>query len=348
MKQDRPKFETHSSNSSSRLNPVLAFVVPCYNEEEALAVTIPAVLEFLDALSQSHQCSAASYAILVDDGSTDGTWEAIIGAKARNPEQIVGIRLATNAGHQYALVAGIDYAAFNADISVSIDADMQHDLNAVPEMISDYRSGAEIVLGIKRRRASDTAIKRWTASRFYKLMQIMGVNIEDQHADFRLMSSFAMRSLGKFPEYHLFLRGFPHLLHNRVTRVYYDVSPRNGGSSKYSIARMLSLAWNGITSFSVVPLRVITIAGAVVFVISAMLALGSVLTRIGGEAVPGWASITAPLYSLGGLLMLSIGIVGEYVGKIFVEVKRRPRYIVDSLMAINSNIDAAQLLPKDD
>ena len=323
------KFNLSVAEIERRSCPRLALVVPCFNEEVVLRTTITELNRRLDALIADSSCASDSYVAFVDDGSKDGTWPIIAAAAASAPNRVVGIRLARNAGHQYALMAGLAYVTDRSDASVSIDADLQDDLDVLEEMVSRYRDGAELVLGIRRSRETDTWFKRTSAGAFYKLLSFMGVDVIEQHADFRLLSSAAMRNLREFPEYHLFLRGFPNLLHNRVDYVHYDRHARAAGYSKYPIAQMLALAWNGITSFSIVPLRLISILGFLVFFVASALVIFALVARGVGEALPGWASITVPLYAMGGMIMLSVGIVGEYVGKTYTEVKHRPRYLVD-------------------
>jgi glycosyltransferase involved in cell wall biosynthesis len=309
--------------------PRVALIVPCYNEEMLVDSTCTTLLLQLDELIAQDLCTQNSYVLFVDDGSSDATWAAVEKLAAAFPRKVRGISLATNSGHQFALIAGIDFAVARSDVSISLDADLQDDPAVIAEMIAAYRSGAEIVLGVRRTRKADTLFKRLSASGYYKLLRFLGVNTVAQHADFRLLSRSAMQNLRKFPEYHLFLRGFPKLLHNRIAIVPYDRAPRLAGNSKYPLLKMLGFAWTGVTSFSVVPLRIISFAGAAVFLISVVLFIYAIAGWLSGSVVPGWASITAPLYALGGMLMLSIGVVGEYVGKVYEEVKRRPRYLVD-------------------
>ena len=309
----------------------IAVVAPCYNEEEVLPISLPRFIALLDDLVASHGCAPDSYVVLVDDGSRDKTWNIIAAAAAEFPGRIQGIRLSKNAGHQYALMAGLTHVTGRCDAAISIDADLQDDLAALPQMIERHRQGAQIVLGVKESRADDSAMKSLTAAMFYKGMRLMGVNLVENHADCRLMSSTTLHNLAQFPEYFIFLRGLQPLLHKNIATVHYHLAPRLAGDSKYPLKKMLSLAWNGITSFSIAPLRVISFTGAIVFLVSLGFALIAFGKALGGETLPGWASITVPLYLLGGLLMLSIGVLGEYVGKIFLEVKKRPRYLIDAI-----------------
>jgi glycosyltransferase involved in cell wall biosynthesis len=315
----------------TRDRPVVAIVAPCYNESEVLPISIPRLVDLLDSLERQHGCSPDSYVVLVDDGSRDNTWDLIASAASAHAGRIRGLRLSRNAGHQYALLAGLDHVTGQCDAAISIDADLQDDLEALPRMVAEFRAGAEIVLGVKESRVIDPALKKLTALIFYKGMKWMGVNLVENHADCRLMSARALENLARFPEYLMFLRGLQPLIHNRIATVRYSISPRLAGESKYPLSKMMALAWNGITSFSVVPLRLISIIGAAVFSISLLLAFYAFWQALAGDTLPGWASITVPLYLLGGMLMLSIGVVGEYVAKIFMEVKQRPRFLVDEV-----------------
>lgn len=309
--------------------------MPCYNEADVLHSTIGALTEKIEALCAAGMCSEDSYLVLVDDGSIDDTWEIIRQAVFGRNGRVVGLSLAINAGHQNAVIAGLDYTTGKSDLAITIDADLQDDLNCLGPMIEEYKKGFELVLGIRKRRSSDTWFKRVTASYFYKGMRALGVDVVDQHADFRLMSSAALHNLKLFPEYHLFLRGLVTRLHSRVAFTYYDRLPRMAGETKYPLRRMLSLAWRGVTSFSIVPLRIISILGFCVFSVSFLMVLLSVIAWATGHAVPGWASTTVPLYTLGGIQMLSLGVVGEYIGKLFEQSKNRPRYIIDRIESGN-------------
>lgn len=309
----------------------LAIVVPCYNEVEVLGTTIPRMLDLLDELKAQHGCSSDSFVLFVDDGSSDDTWLKIETSAKQYGKSIRGLRLACNVGHQGALLAGLDYTTDHCDAAVSIDADLQDDLAAIPSMIIEYRNGAEIVLGVRKEREVDGWFKRTTAISFYKLMKNMGVDLVENHADFRLLSARVLRNLKSFSECNLFLRAFPPLLHKNTATVTYDRLERLAGESKYPLQKMLELAWNGITSFSVFPLRLVTCIGGIVFAGSLVLVIISLIQAARGMTIHGWASITVPLYMLGGLIMLCVGIVGEYIGKIFLEVKRRPRFLIDSV-----------------
>ena len=323
---------TTDSLSASRASPKLAIVAPCYNEAEVLSLSVLKLLKLLDDLINEHGCDSGSFIVLVDDGSSDATWSLIADAARGSGGRLAGIKLSRNAGHQYALMAGLTYVTGLCDAVVSLDVDLQDDLEAMPKMVQQFRQGAELVLGVKESRADDSAGKTYSALMFYKIMRLMGVNLVENHADCRLMSAKALANLAEFPEYFIFLRGLQPLLHKNFVTVKYSLSPRLAGQSKYPLRKMLSLAWNGITSFSIAPLRLISCIGALVFTFSLVLALHALFKAVTGATLPGWASITVPLYLLGGMLMLSIGVVGEYVGKTFLEVKRRPRYLVDEVV----------------
>lgn len=315
----------------------LAIVVPCYNEDKVLGIAIPKLLSLVDDLVAHHGCSPDSFVVLVDDGSRDDTW-ALIAAAAIDtaPGRLRGIRLACNVGHQGALLSGLEYVTDQCDAAVSIDADLQDDLAAIPRMLQEFLQGGEIVLGIRSSREFDTWLKRNTALVFYKLMRLLGVGLVENHADFRLMSAKALRNLSSFRESNLFLRGLPFLLHKEISTVSYQRAERVAGETKYPLSKMLSLAWNGITSFSIVPLRLISIIGTLVFFSSLVMIFYVIIAVLTGKTLMGWASIVLPVYLLGGLIMLSIGVVGEYVGKAFLEVKRRPRFLVDKIVGDSS------------
>ncbi len=310
----------------------IAIVAPCYNEAEVLPTSIPRLVSVISNLVAHHNCSASSYIVLVDDGSKDATWDLIRGAAIKFPDMVRGIRLSRNAGHQNALMAGLSYVTGRCDAAISIDVDLQDDLEALPLMVTELRDGAEIVLGVKESRTSDPLLKRATARAFYKGMKWMGVDLVEDHADCRLMSSQALANLSNFPEHLLFLRGLQPLIHSQIATVRYQIAPRLAGNSKYSLKKMLALGWNGVTSFSIAPLRLISWTGATVFVVSFGFAVVAFWKALAGQTLPGWTSITVPLYLLGGLLMLSIGVVGEYVAKIFLEVKRRPRFLIEQVV----------------
>lgn len=311
---------------------IYALVVPCYNESDVLQTTISRLADLVEDLVLTYGCSEQSFVVLVDDGSEDDTWELITAAVEHHPKRVRGVRLAQNVGHQGALLCGLDYATERCDAAITIDADLQDDLTAIPTMISEFQKGAELVFGVRESREIDSWFKRTTAALFYKLMRWMGADIVENHADFRLMSARSLRNLRKFSEYNMFLRGLSPLLHRKIAIVTYRREQRSAGDTKYPLHKMLALAWNGITSFSVVPLRLISITSGVVFLVSGVMAMYAFVGVAFGNTLPGWASVVIPLYLLGGLLMLSIGVVGEYVGKVLLEVKRRPRFLIDTVL----------------
>lgn len=305
----------------------LALVLPCYNEEEVLPTTMQRLLALKNEMAAEQLIDTSSTITFVDDGSSDKTWQLIEQA-AKEDASIHGIKLARNRGHQNALIAGL--LNVDGDAVISVDADLQDDLNAIRNMIREYAAGAQIVYGIRSARDTDTWFKRWSAESFYRLMRLVGVDIVFNHADYRLMSRAAINALSQFEEVNLFLRGIIPQLGFRTAEVYYARAERFAGESKYPLGKMLSLAWNGLTSFSAGPLRWITLFGMAVSIFS--FAIGSwVLLRslfFGGN-VPGWASTVIPVYFLGGIQLLGIGIIGEYIAKIYLETKRRPRYIIE-------------------
>lgn len=304
-----------------------------------LPITFGTIGDFLQELVDQGLCAPDSYLVFVDDGSKDKTWSLILERSGREPDRFRGLKLASNAGHQNALLSGLYYVTNRCDISVSIDADLQDDLNAIREMIAAYQAGAELVLGVRKSRDTDTSFKRNTAHCFYKTMKWLGVNLVEHHADFRLMSNVALQNLMQYRERNLFLRGLVPILHQDIAFVYYDRLERVAGVSKYPLSKMLMLAWNGVTSFSVKPLRVITAVGLIVFGCSLLLTVYALLGSAVGKVVPGWTSTVVPIYLIGGLNMSAIGILGEYIGKIFIEVKRRPRFVVDRLTAERNAAD---------
>jgi glycosyltransferase involved in cell wall biosynthesis len=307
----------------------LGIVVPCYNEEAVLPETKKRLLDLLMRLTESGKASRNSAIYFVDDGSRDRTWEMIQTFSAQDT-RIHGIKLSRNYGHQNALLAGLFDA--NGDALVTVDADLQDDIDAIETMVQLLRDGYEIVCGVRRSRDTDTLFKRKTAQAYYRLLKWMGVELIHDHADFRLMSRRAVESLRQFPETNLFLRGIIPLLGLPTAQVYYNRSSRYAGGPKYSLRRMLALAMNGITSFSVMPLRLITGLGLLVCLFS----FGMIVWIFWGyfisdTLIPGWASTIIPIYFLGGVQLLSIGILGEYVAKTYMETKRRPRYLIEKV-----------------
>ena len=308
--------------------PVLGIVVPCYNEEAVLPETVSRLTSVLNRLVAERLASPDSFMLLVDDGSRDRTWALIESYRKKN-RYVSGLKLARNAGHQYALLAGLKSAAPRADCVVTIDADLQDDPEAIREFVLCYLQGYDIVYGVRGSRKTDTPFKRLTARAFYRLMRAMGADVEYDHADYRLLSRRALAQLCRFREANLFLRGIVPLLGFRSTRVRYDRRERFAGRSKYPLKKMVAFAWNGITSLSVTPIRLVTAAGFVLFAFSALVGLYAVEQKLGGATVTGWTSLMVSLWFIGGIMLMGIGLIGEYVGKIYIEVKRRPPYIVE-------------------
>ncbi|MGH8614903.1 MAG: glycosyltransferase [Gammaproteobacteria bacterium] len=309
----------------------LAIIVPCYNEQEVLTEAAKRLLTVLSRLLEAAKISPKSKAIFVDDGSKDQTW-SIIEQLCVHDDRISGIKLSRNRGHQSALLAGLFTA--NGDALVTIDADLQDDPEVIERMVDAFLGGADVVYGVRSNRQTDTLFKRVSAQAFYRLMQLLGAESLHNHGDFRLMSRRAVDSLKGFREVNLFLRGLVPLIGFRSEIVYYDRKERLAGETKYPLPKMIALAMTAITSFSVVPLRIITLLGFAVFLLSiAMMAWALGVRLLTDSALPGWASTVLPVYFIGGVQILCIGVIGEYLGKIYAEVKGRPRYIIEK--AIN-------------
>lgn len=308
--------------------PILTIVIPCYNEEEVLPETIKQISIVLKDLKKDSLISEQSAVLLVDDGSSDRTWATIESYHKTTPF-VHGIKLAKNAGHQNALLAGLMKAKEYSDCIVSIDADLQDDVNTIKEFVIKYHEGFDIVYGIRKSRSTDTFFKRFTAQSFYKLMISMGVNIHYDHADFRLMSKRTIDELEKFKEVNLFLRGIVPLLGFPSTKVYFERKERFAGESKYPLKKMLSFAFDGITSFSVKPIRFVTVIGFVMFAISILAAIYTLLSKLQGHSLAGWSSLMLSLWFIGGVQLVALGLIGEYIGKIYREVKRRPLFLVE-------------------
>jgi glycosyltransferase involved in cell wall biosynthesis len=307
----------------------LSVVIPCYNEEAVLAECVGQVLQLLDDLKSKGKIASGSNLWLVDDGSRDATWQLIEQLAAQHAN-VTGVKLSRNRGHQNALLAGLMSA--DGDAVISLDADLQDDIGVVEEMIDAHLAGNEVVFGVRRSRVQDTVFKRWSARRYYALLRVLGVDVVPDHAEFRLLGRAALQALGEFPESNLFLRGLIPQLGFRTARVHYDRRLRLAGQTKYPLTRMLGLGIDGITSFSAVPLRMIAAMGALLFLVSMGVSLWVLGVKLFTDhAVPGWASTTLPIYAIGGVQLLSLGLVGEYVAKIYVEVKRRPRYIIERM-----------------
>ena len=320
----RPVFVT--AHDTMTLN----LVVPCYNEEAVLPETTKRLLGLLDRMVQSGIVSDRSGIYYIDDGSRDRTWEIVSGLRAARPDRVHGIKLSRNCGHQAALLAGL--RTVPGDILISIDADLQDDIEVIPAMVEEFTLGNDIVYGVRAGRKSDTFFKRHTARGFYRLLSTLGVNIVLDHADFRLMSRRALIALERYPEVNIFLRAMVPLLGFKTTSVYYDRSPRFAGVSKYPLGRMIGLALDGITSFSMRPLRLIAYAGAVMSVLSFLIGAWALyVVLFTNRGVPGWASIVVPIAFVGGLQLASLGVIGEYIGKIYMEVKRRPLFEIEAI-----------------
>lgn len=307
---------------------ILYIVVPCYNEEEVLDITFMELDKKIQSLIDENMISVNSRALFVDDGSDDSTWSLIVEMHKKN-ERFEGIKLSRNEGHQNALLAGLFHAGEKADIIVSIDADMQDDIDAINQMIEKYSMGAEIVYGVRNDRKTDTIFKRGSAQIFYRIMRIMGAEIVYNHADYRLMSSRAVKELKDFKEVNLFLRGIVPLLGFKTEKVSYQRKERAAGKSKYPLKKMMSFAVDGITSFTIKPINMIISAGMICVIISIIMLIYSCIRHFMGETVSGWTSLMTSIWTLGGLQVLSIGVVGKYIGKVYMEVKERPRYIIE-------------------
>ena len=310
------------------MSNILYIVVPCYNEQEVLPETSKRLREKVQTLRQGGKIDADSRILFVNDGSKDATWEMIQKLHEEN-SVFSGVNLSRNRGHQNALLAGIAVAAEHADMIVSMDADLQDDMDAMDKFIEKHREGCEIVYGVRSKREKDSFFKRETALMFYRLMSGMGVDIVFNHADYRLMSNRALNALAEFKEVNLFLRGLAPMVGFQSDTVLYERSERFAGESKYPLKKMLAFAIDGITSFSVKPLRLITNAGIVVFLISLVMLLYTLISWIAGHTVTGWTSTLASIWMIGGIQLLSLGVIGEYIGKIYNETKQRPRFIID-------------------
>ena len=310
----------------------LAIVVPCYNEEEVLHIAAEAFRGVLDDLIKKQKIAEDSFVLFVNDGSKDKTWELIEEEHAAHPMQIRGVKLAGNVGHQFALTAGLMTAKDMCDIAVSIDADLQDDIKAIEEMVDKFHEGNDIVYGVRSDRSSDTFFKRFTAQSFYKLMGGMGVNTVYNHADFRLMSKRALEQFAQYGESNLFLRGIVPTIGYQTACVYYERKERVAGETKYPLKKMLALAFNGITSFSIKPISLITWLGVLIIIGSILAAIYALISYFTGNVVQGWTSLILSIWFIGGVQLLAIGMVGQYIGKIYVEVKHRPRYNIEKIL----------------
>lgn len=310
---------------------VLYIVVPCYNEEEVLPETCLRLTDKLKSLADQNLISPESRVIFVDDGSKDATWQLI----ERYHEQyttVSGLKLSRNRGHQNALLAGLITAKDYADIVISMDADLQDDIEAIDEFIRKWHEGNEIVYGVRSSRKKDSLFKKLTAHMFYKLMSLFGAEIVNNHADYRLMSRRALEALEQFRETNLFLRGLVPLIGFKSATVLYERQERFAGESKYPLKKMLSFATEGIVSFSIKPIKMITSLGILIFTVSILMILYSLISYFCGRSVTGWTSLLCSVWAIGGLQLLSIGVIGEYIGKIYLEAKGRPKYIIEKFI----------------
>lgn len=308
-------------------------VIPCYNEEPGLRTTASVLSEKIRSLVEAQQISDDSTILFVDDGSKDATWNVISELHNEDTSLFHGLKLAHNKGHQNALLAGLMYALDEAaDVAISMDADLQDDPNAIDQMIEEYRKGAEIVYGVRDNRDTDTAFKRGTAHMFYGLMRSMGAETIPDHADYRLMSREALAALAQYREENLFLRGMVPSLGFPTAKVYYKRGERVAGESKYPLRKMVSFAVDGITSFSAKPLTIITGIGMLSVLVGIAMLIYTIVSVCTGHAVAGWGSMMCSLWILGGLILTSLGVVGEYIAKIYIEVKGRPRYIIEKVL----------------
>ena len=307
--------------------PILYIVIPCFNEEEVLYETTKRLKVKLKEIIKSKKVSNQSRVMYVNDGSKDKTWD-IIKEINNNEELFTGISLSRNRGHQNALLGGLLTAKNYADVVISMDADLQDDIDAIEKMIDKYHEGNDIVYGARSTRKKDSFFKRFTAETFYKLMKYLGVDCVYNHADYRLTSKKVLDEFSNFKEVNLFLRGMFPLVGFKSDIVYYERNERYAGNSKYPLKKMLNFAWDGITSFSVKPLRLICILGFIILFISIAIMIYSVIRKLTGNTVPGWTFLSTSIWFIGGIQMISIGIIGEYIGKIYQETKSRPRYII--------------------
>lgn len=309
---------------------ILYIVVPCYNEEEVLFETSKRLKEKMVSLQDRNLITTESRIMFVDDGSRDKTWE-IISELVKSDEVFSGVKLSKNRGHQNALLAGLMTAKQCADCVISMDADLQDDVDAVDEFIEKFNQGNDVVYGVRSSRTTDTAFKRVTAQGFYKFMKMLGVDIVYNHADYRLMSKRALDALEQYKEVNLFLRGIVPLVGFKWDTVEYERHERFAGKSKYPLKKMLSFAFDGITSFSIRPIRIITSLGFLIFVASLISIIVLLILKLVGSTVQGWTTLMASIWMIGGIQLLSLGVIGEYIGKIYKEVKQRPRYVIETI-----------------
>ncbi len=311
--------------------PVLYIVIPCYNEEEMLPITEKALTRLTDDMLAKKLIDPESRILLVDDGSKDKTWQVISGLHAKDP-RYQGVKLAHNVGHMNALWAGMTLASEKCDCMISIDADLQDDINAMYGFLEEYKNGADVVCGVRSSREKDTAFKRNTAQMFYKMMNKLGVEMVYNHADYRLLSKRALDALLSFGEVNMFLRGMVPMLGFKVAKVEYERGVRVAGESKYPLKKMIAFAIEGITSLSNKPIRYVTVLGIICVLLSIAMGIYVLASLIGGHSVAGWASIMMSIWLLGGLQLVALGMIGEYIGKIYMETKRRPKFILEEFL----------------
>lgn len=309
------------------MKPILYIVIPCYNEEDVLPITAPLFLEQLQKMQLAGYISKDSKILFVNDGSRDKTWE-IIKSLAKENKTFKGISQSRNRGHQNAVLAGLMEAKDKCDITISIDCDGQDDVGAMEQMVKEYLSGSEVVYGVRSSRKTDTFFKRATAQGFYKLLNLLGAEVVYNHADYRLISAKVLKEFANFKEVNLFLRGMIPLVGFKSSSVYYERTERLAGKTHYPLGKMLALAFDGITSLSIKPLRMISVIGAIVSFISFIGVIWAVISNLLGNTVAGWASMVSIICFIGGIQLICLGVLGEYIGKIYMEVKGRPRYII--------------------
>ncbi len=313
-------------------------VIPCYNEQEVLPETSKRLREKFESLISAGKISKDSRVVFVNDGSKDDTWNIIRRLHEENP-MFQGINLSKNMGHQNALLAGLMTAKDLCDAAISMDADLQDDINAIDEVLDKFNEGADVVYGVRSKRATDTFFKRFTAEGYYKLVNAMGANTVYNHADYRLMSRRALLALADFGEVNLFLRGIVPMVGFRSEIVYYERAERFAGESKYPLKKMLSFAVEGITSLSTKPIKMITGLGFFIFLVSIAVFIYSLVRFFTGHTVPGWTTTVLSVWAIGGLMMISLGVIGEYIGKIYLETKNRPRFIIESYVADDKDVE---------
>ena len=316
------------------MNKILYLVVPCYNEEAVLHETAKRLLEKINGMIKKEIVSKESKILFVNDGSKDKTWD-IIEELHRENNIFSGVNLSRNKGHQNALLAGLMTAKEYADMTISLDADLQDDIDVIDKFVEEYYNGSDVVYGVRSSRATDTFFKRTTALGFYKFMNMLGVDVIYNHADYRLMSKRALEGLSQFKEVNLFLRGIVPLIGYRYSIVEYERHERFAGESKYPLKKMLAFAWDGITSFSIKPIRIITGLGFSIFVLSLVALIYSLFVKFFGHTEIGWTSLTISIWMIGGIQLLSLGVIGEYIGKIYNETKHRPRFIIQDTLISN-------------